>query len=146
MDFTRILQLGASLIQQNSDETTTNLDTDQLTSAISNLFEGEGGKLDFGSLLTKMQASGLGHIAASWLGSDEKASISPDTIADLLGSDKVKEFASQLGLSEESAKTALADALPEMIQNAHPEGSILENLIDKAGGLKGLADIAGKLF
>ena len=64
----------------------------------------------------------------------------------MLGSDKVKEFASQLGLSEESAKTALADALPEMIQNAHPEGSILENLIDKAGGLKGLADIAGKLF
>ncbi|MCX6177807.1 MAG: YidB family protein [Chlorobiales bacterium] len=146
MDIAKILQLGASLIQQNSDEATTNLGTDELKSAISNLFGGEEGKLDFGSLLSKMHAGGLGHSAASWLGTGENAAISPDTITELLGSDKIKAFASQLGLSEESAKSAIADALPEMVHKASPEGSLIENLFEKAGGIKGLTDIASKFF
>jgi uncharacterized protein YidB (DUF937 family) len=93
-----------------------------------------------------MQAGGLSNIVASWLGNGANATVSPDTITELLGADKINAFASQLGLSEQSAKTAIADALPEIVDKASPNGSILENIIENAGGLKGLTDIASKFF
>ena len=122
MDFTKLLQLGASVIQQNSDQATTGLGADQLASALGNLLGGAGGNPDFGQLLSKMQAGGLGNIVASWLGNGANAAVSPDALTALLGSDKIQAFASQLGLSEQSAKTAIADALPEMVDKASPAG------------------------
>jgi len=63
-----------------------------------------------------------------------------------VGQDKLREFAAQLGLSEESAKTAIADALPEMVDKASPEGSLLEDLFGNIGGMKGLGDMVGKFL
>ncbi len=146
MDIKDLLELGASVIRNNSDDATTSLDTGQLSSALGSLFGGKEGKLDLGSLLGKMKESGLDDIAASWLGNGKNASISGDAIKNLLGSDKIADFASMLGLSEKSAETAIADALPEMVDKASPEGSLLENLIDNAGGLDGLLGMAKKLF
>ncbi len=80
MDFTKLLQLGASVIQQNSDQSTTGLGTDQLASALGNLLGGAGGNPDLGALLSKMQAGGLGNIVASWLGKGENAAVSPDAL------------------------------------------------------------------
>lgn len=146
MDIRKLLELGASVIQQNSDKATTGIATDKLTSALAGILGGAGGNLDLGSLLSKMQAGGLGNIASSWLGKGANAPVSPDAVTDLLGADKVKAFASQLGLSEQSAKTAIADALPEMVDKASPDGSLLEGLVGNIGGMKGLTDIVGKLF
>ena len=146
MDISTLLQLGASVIRQNNDQATTELGTEQLTSALGNIFSGAEGKLDFSSLLSQMHAGGLSNIVASWLGNGANAPVSPDTITELFGADKVNAFASQLGLSEQSAKTAIADALPEMVDKASHNGSILENFIENTGGLKGLTDIASKFF
>ena len=146
MDINTLLQLGASVIKQNKDQETTELGTNELTSALGTLLGGAEGKLDLGSLLSKMQAGGLANIVASWLGNGENAAISPDKINELLGVEKINAFASQLGLSEQSAKTAIADALPEMVDKASPEGSIIENFIGNAVNLKGLTDIASKFF
>ena len=146
MNIEELLNLGASVIRSNSDDATTSLDPDQLSSALGNLFGGTGGKLDFGTLLGKMKESGLDDIVTSWLGNGKNASISGETIKNLLGSDKVADFASMLGLSESSAEAAIADALPEMVDKASPEGSLLENIIDNAGGLDGLLGIARKFF
>lgn len=146
MNIEELLNLGASVIRSNSDDATTSLDPDQLSSALGNLFGGTDGKLDFGTLLGKMKESGLDDIVTSWLGNGKNASISGETIKNLLGSDKVADFASMLGLSESSAEAAIADALPEMVDKASPEGSLLENIIDNAGGLDGLLGIARKFF
>jgi uncharacterized protein YidB (DUF937 family) len=147
MDITNILQHGASAIKQSSDPAISGLGTDQLTSALGNLFEGADGHLDFGPLLAKMQAGGMGNIVTSWLGHGEKEPISLEAIPDLIGSDKVMGFASQLGLSEQSAKSAIAEALPVMVEKAGHGGSIVENIVEKAGeGLKGVKDAIGKLF
>ncbi|HWQ25816.1 MAG TPA: YidB family protein [Chlorobaculum sp.] len=147
MDITNILQLGASAIKQSGDPAISGLGTDQLTSALGNLFKGEDGHLDFGSLIAKMQAGGMGDIVTSWLGHGEKVPISPEAITNLIGADKVTAFASQLGLSDQNAKSAIADALPVMVEKAAPSGSIVENLVEKAGeGLKGVKDAIGKLF
>ncbi|NTU96919.1 MAG: DUF937 domain-containing protein [Chlorobiaceae bacterium] len=143
MDLTRILQLGASVIQQNSDQATTGIATDQLVSALQNVLGSQGGGFDLGSLVGRLQEGGLGNLAASWLGTGANAAISPDDVASFLGSGKIREFASQLGISTQSAQAAIADALPEMIDKASPGGALLENL---AGNLGGFGDIVGKLF
>ena len=146
MNIENLLNLGASIIQGNDDETTTSLDTARLSSALGNLFKGNEGKLDFGTLLGKMKESEPGDVAASWLGNGANESVSGETIKNLIGPDKIADFASTLGLSEKSAEKALADALPEMIDKASPDGSLMENIIDKAGGLDGLLGFGRKLF
>ncbi|PTB83339.1 hypothetical protein C9926_03465, partial [Sulfurovum lithotrophicum] len=94
-----------------------------------------------------LSQNGLGEIVGSWLGNGENASISMDQITDLLGSDKVSEFASNLGLSEESAKAALADALPQVVDQATSgEGGIMDEMLAQVGGSKGAMDMLGKMF
>jgi uncharacterized protein YidB (DUF937 family) len=146
MDFSRLFELGASVIRQNSDQTTSGLATDKLVSALQQVLGAQGGGLDLGNLISGMQKNGLGNLAASWLGTGANAPISPDDVTNVLGSGKMQEFASQLGISTESAKTAIADALPEMIDKASPEGSLLENFAGNLGNLGGIGDIVGKLF
>ena len=146
MNIEELLNLGASVIRGNSDEATTALDPDQLSSALGSLFGGKEGKLDFGTLLGKMKDSGLDDIVVSWLGNGKNSPISGETVKALLGSDTIADFASMLGISEKSAETAIADALPEMVDKASPEGSLLEDIIDNAGGLDGLMGFARKFF
>jgi uncharacterized protein YidB (DUF937 family) len=148
MDFTDLLKMGASAIQGNSDDATTGLDTDAITGALGNLLGGGAdGGLDLSSLVSGLSENGLGGIVGSWLGSGENEAISPDAITDLLGSDKVSEFASSLGLSEDSAKGALADALPNVVDKATSgEGSILDDMLAQVGGAEGAMNMLGKMF
>jgi len=147
MELMDLLKMGASLIQGNSDDATTGLDTDALANALGGLIgNGEGG-LDLGALVGGLSQNGLGEIVGSWLGNGENASISMDQITDLLGSDKISEFASNLGLSEESAKGALADALPQVVDQATAgEGGMLDEMLANVGGSKGAMDMLGKMF
>ena len=126
MELMDLLKMGASLIQGNSDDSTTGLDTDVLANALGGLIGNSEGGLDLGALVGGLSQNGLGEIVGSWLGNGENVSISMDQITDLLGSDKISEFASNLGLSEESAKGALADALPQVVDQATAgEGGML---------------------
>jgi uncharacterized protein YidB (DUF937 family) len=144
MDF---LKVGASLIEGNSDNATTGLDMDDIANALSKMIgNGEGG-LDLAALVGGLSQNGLGEIVGSWLGNGENKAISTDQITDLLGSDKVSEFASQLGLSEESAKGALADALPQVVDQATSgEGSIMDEMLAGVGGPQGAMDMLSKMF
>lgn len=146
MDLSDLLQLGASTILRNSDQATSSLDSNELVSALASLFGGNGGKLNFGDLLSRMQQSGLGDIAASWLGNGSNAPISPEAVTDLIGNGKITDFASRFGLSAESAKNAIASALPEMVDQASPNGSLIDDLIGNIDGLGGLSDMVNKFF
>jgi uncharacterized protein YidB (DUF937 family) len=147
MDLTDLLKMGASAIQGNSDDATTGLDSDMISNALGNLLGGQDGGIDLGSLVSGLSENGLGSIVGSWLGSGENESISLDSITDLLGADKVSEFASNLGLSEESAKGALADVLPSIVDKASEgEGSLIEDLLSGLGGAEGAMGMLGKMF
>ncbi len=149
MDFNDLLKMGASAIQGNSDDATTGLDTNAISDALGKLLGGgeDGQGLDLSSLVSGLSENGLGGIVSSWLGSGENEPISMDSITDLLGADKVSEFASNLGLSEESAKGALADALPSVVDKAtEGEGSIVEDMLSQIGGADGAMDMLGKMF
>jgi uncharacterized protein YidB (DUF937 family) len=148
MDMTDLLKMGASLIQGNSDDATTGLDIDAISNALGNLLGGgEDGGLDLSQLVSGLSENGLGSIVGSWLGSGENEPISIDSIGDLFSSDKISEFASNLGISEESAKGALADALPDVIDKATSgEGSIIEDMLSNVGGVDGAMNMLGKMF
>lgn len=147
MDLMDLLKVGASLIQGNSDDATTGLDVNDIANALSKLIgNGEGG-LDLAALVGGLSQNGLGEIVGSWLGNGENKSISLDQITDLLGSDKISAFASQLGLSEESAKGALVDSLPQVVDQATSgEGSIMDEMLAQVGGPQGAMDMLSKMF
>ena len=147
MDLMDLLKVGGSLIQGNSDDATTGLDVGDIANSLSGLLGNSEGGLDLASLVSGLGSNGLGEIVGSWLGGGENASISPDQVTDLLGADKISEFASSLGLSVDSAKTALADALPQVVDQATSgEGSMVEDLLAQVGGASGAMDMLGKMF
>jgi uncharacterized protein YidB (DUF937 family) len=148
VDLTELLKMGAGMIQGNSDDATTGLDTDTLSSALGNLFGGgPDGGIDLGSLMSGLSENGLAGVVGSWLGSGENESISMDSITDLFGADKISEFASSLGLSEESAKGALADVVPDVVDKATSgEGSIIDDMLAQVGGAEGAMGMLGKMF
>ncbi len=147
MDLNDLLRMGGELIQNNSDDATTGLDIGDIANALGGLLGNSEGGLDLGSLVSSLSQNGLGEIVGSWLGEGENSSISLDQVKDLLGSDKISEFASQLGLSEESAAGALADALPQVVDQATSgEDSMIGDLLAQVGGVSGAMDMMGKMF
>jgi uncharacterized protein YidB (DUF937 family) len=147
MELTDLLKMASGLIQGNNDDATTGLDADDITNALSKLIGNSDGSLDLGALVGGLSQNGLGEIVGSWLGAGENKSISGDQITELLGSEKVSEFASQLGLSEESAKGALVDSLPQMVDQATSgEGTIMDEMLAQVGGPQGAMDMLSKMF
>ncbi len=145
MDMGDLLKMGASAFMNSnrSGDAGSGLDLGSLTSALSGLTGGgSDGGFDIGSLLGNMQSGGLADIAQSWLGDGDNAEISNDNVTQMFGQDKISEFASQLGVSQEEAVGGLRDALPQMVDNASSGGSLLDSI----GGISGAMDMAGKLF
>ena len=147
MDFNDLFKMGAELIQNNSDDATTSLDADSISSAIGRLLQGSDGGLDLGNIVSSLSNGNLGEIVNSWLGNGENMPIDASQITELLGSDKVEEFASSLGLNFDSASQALADALPQVIDKATSgEDSIVSQMLDQVGGVDGAMDMLKKMF
>ena len=144
MDFTDLLKIGASLIQNNDDEKTTGIDTDTITNALGSLFGSKDGNgLDLSSVISAVTSGGsLSEIVSSWVGNGENAPIDPDQVSELVGDDKVNEFAEKLGVDVDSAKKALADALPNVVDQAtNEDSSLVGDLLEKVGGVQGAMDM-----
>ncbi len=138
-----LVKLGTELILGKLGESTSE---SGISSALSSLLggaNGEGG-LDLGGLVSKMIANGGGleNVVGSWLGDGDNAIISASQIKDILGSDKISEFASQLGIGEDVAADSLAEAVPQMVDKGSSGGSLL----DAVGGIDGVLDLAKKFL
>ncbi len=147
MDMGSLLKMGATAFIKSklSGNAGSGLDSSMLSSALGGLLGGGnsgGGGLDLGSLLSNMDSGGLAGVAKSWLGDGQNENISTDQVTSMFGADKISEFASQLGLSNEEAAGGLADALPQLVDNASSGGSMLDSI----GGLSGAMNIASKIF
>lgn len=145
MDMGDLLKMGANAFIQSklSGDNGSGLDLGSLTSALSGLTGGDSdGGFDIGSLLGKMQGGGMADIAQSWLGDGDNEPLEDNHITEMFGSDKISEFASQLGLSQEEAVGGLRDALPQIVDKASTGGSLLDSI----GGISGAINIASKLF
>ena len=148
MDMMDLLKMGASMIQGNSDDATTGIDTDKITGALSSILGGnsEGG-LDLSSLVSNISKGNLGEVIGSWIGNGENAPINTDQVTELLGSDKVEAFANELGVNVDSAKQALSDVLPNLVDKATSnDNNLAGELLSQVGGLDGVMDFAKKFL
>ncbi len=134
MELNDLLKMGASLIEGNKDDATTGLNIDSVAKALNGIIMNNDGTLDLAAIVGNLSKNGLGEIVGSWLGMGENKTISSAQITDLLGSDKIASFASELGLSEESATQALTDALPTVVDKATTEEhSIVDDMLGSSG-------------
>ena len=142
MNMDDLLQMGAKIFSESnlSGDAGSNLDLGSIVSALSGVTGGQG--FDLGSLMSSLNSGGLGDIAKSWLGDGANEGSSPDQVSSMLGSDKIAEFASKLGLSTEEAAGGLSEALPKIMDQGSSGGSLLDSI----GGIEGALGLAGKLF
>ena len=123
---------------------------------------GQGGALGgIGGLIglvARMQQSGLGDVAKSWIGTGDNLPVSPDQLGGVLGQDTVSSMAGQLGMNHGDLLGQLAQMLPQVVDKLTPQGQIppgdigglLGGLLGGQGGQAGapaggLGDLAGML-
>ncbi len=147
MELTDLFKIAASMIQNNGDDATAKLDVDDIANALNNLVGNGQGGLDLVKFVGGLSQNGLGEIVGSWLGNGENKSISIEQITTLLGSDNVASFSSELGISQESAANALAQVLPQVVDQAtRGEGTIMDEMLSNVRGPNGAMDMLGKMF
>jgi uncharacterized protein YidB (DUF937 family) len=84
-------------------------------------------------ILDSMKKQGLTAEAQSWVGDGENLPISGDQAKEVVGVDQVKQIADQIGLPEGQAADLIAQALPQVVDKASPEGKEpLEDQVNNA--------------
>jgi len=136
-----MLQMAAQLFLDKSGGNT-GLDVGSVANALKKLLPGDGNDLNIGALVSQFGSGDLASMVGSWLGDGANDAIGSANIADVLGSDKVASFASELGIDSDKASSGLAGMIPELINKNSSGGS----LIDSLGGVEGMASFAKKLF
>ncbi|KAE8178129.1 YidB family protein [Photobacterium carnosum] len=147
MDIAKILEIGAQLFSQ-SQANTNGLSQGSIVSALSRLLGGDenGQGINFEQLLSSIDGAGLANVLQSWLGNGENHAISVDDITNIFSGSQLSDFANELNIPEQEAKTGLSEALPSMVDNASPAGEIAGELLNAVGGVSGLFNIAASLF
>lgn len=78
-----------------------------------------------GGLVEKFQQSGLGDRAASWVNSDNpNQTLSPSHISQVFSPDQIAGWASKFGVDPDTAKNLLAQAIPQAVDHATPDGEV----------------------
>ena len=136
-----LLQMAAQLFLDKSGDNS-GLDVSVVANALKNLLPGDGNDLNIGALVSQFGSGDMASLVGSWLGDGDNDAISGTGIVDVLGSDKVASFASELGIDSNKASAGLAGMIPELINQNSSGGSLL----DSVGGAEGIASFAKKLF
>ena len=143
------MQLASQLMKQFADGNNDGqVDMNEALGTLSRLFSdnGSGGSsLDLSGLVSKMQGTGLSDIVGSWLGDGENQAISGQQITDVLGSDKVNDFATSLNIDADSAQDELAELVPQMVDKSSSGGK-LTDMLSAVGGIEGLSAGLGALL
>ncbi len=93
-----------------------------------------GGAGGLASIVDQFKQGGLGHLADSWVGSGQNLPVSADQLTQALGSGKIAEIASQLGMTDGDVAGGLSHILPELINHVTPNGQMPEShsLVEEA--------------
>jgi len=85
-----------------------------------------GGVLSGGlsDLLKQFEQRGQGDTVDSWVGTGPNKAISPNDLANAIGTDKVKVLMAQTGLSREDLLSGLSEYLPQVVDRMTPKGRL----------------------
>lgn len=133
-----LLKIATDLFMKSTGSS--NLDAGAVMSGLKALLADQSGNIDLAGLVSKFGTSGLGALAASWLGDGNNETLSTQQITDVFGQDKLTGFASSLGMNTDSAANGLASMIPQLIDKSSSGGSLLsgDSLGKALGGLGGL--------
>jgi uncharacterized protein YidB (DUF937 family) len=118
-DYSADLRLGGShgFVRRNSAR----LIGVEGATLLNNFIEKQGGLQNIASQFEK---NGFGETMKSWISLGQNSPITPDQIRQALGSEKVKEMATKLGLPVDKLADLLAQHLPQVIDKATPDGKL----------------------
>jgi len=136
-----LLKLAMDMFQSKLGAQGKDLDIGALQSGLLSLL-GDGSNINIAELVSKFSGGDLASLASSWLGDGANQALSVDSLTSVLGSDKLKAFASAINVNPASANQALADTIPALIDQSSSGG----NLLDSVGGAGGLLGAAKGLF
>ena len=88
------------------------------------LSSGQSGGLQ--GLIQSFQTKGLGEIVSSWVGSGSNLPISAEQVETGLGGQVIQQLATRVGVSPDTAKSALATLLPLVVDRLTPDGKVPE--------------------
>ena len=108
--------------------------------AVRGLTEGEG--LNLAGLSSMLEQNGLGAQVQSWLGDGENQEVSAQELEQALGSEKVAQVASEMGVESGDALESLRSIIPNLLDKSSEGGSLL----DQVGGVGGLLGAAKNLL
>lgn len=142
-----LMKIGTDLLMSKLG--VNNADGDQLSQMLAGLLGG-GESLDLGGLLSSLQSGGAAEAASSWLGSGENQPLDTGVLAQALDGEKLSNMASHIGLDQGDLLGGLADAIPQLIDKASPNGELLDvgQLLEglQGGDAGDLMGAVGKLF
>lgn len=79
---------------------------------------------DLNGLVAKLQQGGLDAQVKSWLGNGANLPVTADQLKAVLGNAQVQEFARHLGLPVDATLKLLAEHLPNVVDQASPNGTL----------------------
>jgi uncharacterized protein YidB (DUF937 family) len=80
---------------------------------------------DLAGLVAALEKGGLGPQVQSWLGDGKNLPITADQLKAVLGNTQVQDFARHMGLPVDETLKLLAQYLPEIIDKASPNGTLV---------------------
>lgn len=96
----------------------------------------ESGGLE--GLARRFKDRGLGEAVSSWIGTGQNQPVTADQVENAIGSEKIRQYAENLGLSSEDVSRGLAAVLPRIIDILTPDGKVPKqaDVEQKVSGLK----------
>ncbi len=83
-----------------------------------------GGSLT--TLLAQLENAGLGEHVQSWISPHENLPVTPEQLAGAFTPEQLREWAEQAGTTPDALLKVLAEALPQAVDHATPEGRLPE--------------------
>jgi uncharacterized protein YidB (DUF937 family) len=77
-----------------------------------------------GDLVRQFQQSGHGDVINSWVGPGTNKPVSPNTLAEALGADRINALIAHSGMSRDELLEGLSQELPGVIDQLTPEGRV----------------------
>lgn len=75
-------------------------------------------------IINKFKENGLAQQAASWVGTGDNLSITPEEVASVLGEGAIADMAAKVGLTPEMISSKIAEHLPNIVDKLTPNGEV----------------------
>ena len=94
---------------------------------------GGGGASGLPGLVEQFNKAGMGQVVGSWIGNEPNHPVSPSSLGQVFGHEKVDQWAQQTGMSHDGILGELSKMLPHAVDRMTPGGEIPSSPFDEPG-------------